>query len=161
MRTAPSVFHGDCGISYLEDCRVFDHENDRFSYVLLLGGHRHKASTTTVSIKAGLFVPFEQVSTAYGPFWGWMEGYCSWVSGVADNSLCKWYREVARAAHRCSRLCGRVVKLYRTRVVSDTNGPLRQLSVYGCGRRGKNWPGVKDASHRRLFRNPINVSSSF
>lgn len=30
-----------------------------------------------------------QVSTAYGPFWGWMEGYCSWVSGVADNSLCE------------------------------------------------------------------------
>ncbi|CAM9297789.1 unnamed protein product, partial [Hapterophycus canaliculatus] len=27
------------------------------------------------------------VSTAYGPFWGWMEGYSSWVSGVADNSL--------------------------------------------------------------------------
>ncbi|CAM9248438.1 unnamed protein product [Pylaiella littoralis] len=27
------------------------------------------------------------VSAAYGPFWGWMEGYSSWVSGVADNSL--------------------------------------------------------------------------
>eukprot|EP00752_Nemacystus_decipiens_P005119 g4644.t1 len=27
------------------------------------------------------------VSTAYGPFWGWMEGFSSWVSGVADNSL--------------------------------------------------------------------------
>eukprot|EP00903_Cladosiphon_okamuranus_P008709 g8343.t1 len=27
------------------------------------------------------------VSAAYGPFWGWMEGYSSWCSGVADNSL--------------------------------------------------------------------------
>ncbi|CBJ26061.1 conserved unknown protein [Ectocarpus siliculosus] len=27
------------------------------------------------------------VSTAFGPFWGWMEGYASWMSGVADNSL--------------------------------------------------------------------------
>lgn len=31
-----------------------------------------------------------QVSTAFGPFWGWIEGYCSWVSGVADNSLCEY-----------------------------------------------------------------------
>ena len=30
-----------------------------------------------------------QVSAAYGPFWGWMEGYSSWVSGVTDNSLCE------------------------------------------------------------------------
>lgn len=33
-----------------------------------------------------------QVSTAYGPFWGWMEGYSSWVSGVADNSLCELFQ---------------------------------------------------------------------
>jgi len=27
------------------------------------------------------------VTSAFGPFWGFQEGYLSWVSGVADNSL--------------------------------------------------------------------------
>jgi hypothetical protein len=25
--------------------------------------------------------------TAFGPFWGWMKGWMSWTSGVADNAL--------------------------------------------------------------------------
>ena len=36
-----------------------------------------------------IFFHLPQVSAAYGPFWGWMEGYCSWLSGVVDNSLCE------------------------------------------------------------------------
>lgn len=31
------------------------------------------------------------VSYAFGPFWGWMKGYLSWLSGVTDN--------------RCVRVC--------------------------------------------------------
>lgn len=27
------------------------------------------------------------VSYAFGPFWGWIKGYLSWLSGVTDNSL--------------------------------------------------------------------------
>lgn len=27
------------------------------------------------------------VTAAFGPFWGWMEGFWSWVSGVTDNSV--------------------------------------------------------------------------
>lgn len=42
-----------------------------------------------------------QVSTAYGPFWGWMEGYASWVSGVADNSLCELRSIPVKFQPRC------------------------------------------------------------
>ncbi|TFJ81049.1 hypothetical protein NSK_007692 [Nannochloropsis salina CCMP1776] len=27
------------------------------------------------------------VESAFGPFWGWMKGYLSWLSGVTDNAL--------------------------------------------------------------------------
>ncbi len=27
------------------------------------------------------------VTAAFGPFWGFLEGWLSWVSGVTDNSL--------------------------------------------------------------------------
>ncbi|GMH34377.1 hypothetical protein BSKO_02211 [Bryopsis sp. KO-2023] len=31
------------------------------------------------------------VSAAFGPFWGFVEGFCSWVSGVLDNSVYPLY----------------------------------------------------------------------
>lgn len=31
------------------------------------------------------------VATAFGPFWGFVEGFCSWVSGVLDNCIYPLY----------------------------------------------------------------------
>ncbi|KAG5178672.1 amino acid permease-domain-containing protein [Tribonema minus] len=43
------------------------------------------AELSTAFPEASGFVAW--VSAAFGPYWGFMEGYWSWLSGVADNSL--------------------------------------------------------------------------
>lgn len=43
------------------------------------------AELSTAYPEASGFVAW--VTAAFGPFWGFQEGYLSWVSGVADNSL--------------------------------------------------------------------------
>ncbi|CAM9668231.1 unnamed protein product, partial [Phaeothamnion confervicola] len=43
------------------------------------------AELSTAFPEASGFVAW--VTAAYGPFWGFQEGFLSWLSGVADNSL--------------------------------------------------------------------------